>query len=175
MKTIILVRHAKSSWKDLSLDDFDRPLNKRGKKNAQFMGGKLKERQIMPDLVLSSPAKRARKTATAFAKAIGYPKKKIVFDDNMYHASSRYLIEIIRNIDDKHETIMLFGHNPDLNGLANILLNKNPVDNIVTTGVYCIKVNVNQWQNVREWKGESVFYDYPKRYQVDTKHFMDQS
>jgi phosphohistidine phosphatase len=78
MKTIILVRHAKSSWKDLSLDDFDRPLNKRGKINAPLMGEKLKERQIMPDLILSSPAKRARKTATTIAKKIGYPKKKII-------------------------------------------------------------------------------------------------
>jgi phosphohistidine phosphatase len=154
MKTIILVRHAKSSWKDLSLDDFDRPLNKRGKKNAPFMGKKLKERQIMPDLVLSSPAKRARKTATAIAKAIGYPKKKIVFDDNMYHASAMYLLEMVRDLDDKYETIMLFGH-------------KNPVYNIVTTGVYCIKLNVDQWQKVREGKGESVFYDYPKRYQAE--------
>jgi len=167
MKTIILVRHAKSSWKDPGLDDFDRPLNKRGKKNAPLMGEKLKERQITPDLVLSSPAKRARKTATAIAKAIGYPKKKIIFDDNMYHASAGYLFEIIRNLDDKHETIMLFGHNPDFNDLADMLLKKNPVHNIVTTGLYCIKFNVDQWQNVREEKGESVFYDYPKRYQAE--------
>jgi phosphohistidine phosphatase len=167
MKTIILVRHAKSSWKDLSLDDFDRPLNKRGKKDAPFMGKKLKERQIMPDLVLSSPAKRARKTATAIAKAIGYPKKKIIFDDNMYHASAGYLFEIIRNLDDKHGAVMLFGHNPDFNDLADMLLKKNPVHNIVTTGLYCIKFNVDQWQNVREEKGESVFYDYPKRYQAE--------
>jgi phosphohistidine phosphatase len=167
MKTIILVRHAKSSWKDLSLDDFDRPLNKRGKKNAPFMGEKLKERQIMPDLVLSSPAKRARKTATVIAKAIGYPKKKIVFDDNMYHANAMYLFEMVRDLDDKYETIMLFGHNPDFNDLANMLLKKNLVYNIVTTGVYCIKLNVDQWQKVREGKGESVFYDYPKRYQAE--------
>ena len=165
MKTIVLVRHAKSSWKDLRLDDFDRPLNKRGKKNAPFMGNKLKERQIMPDLVLSSPAKRARKTATAIAKAIGYPKKKIVFDDNMYHASARHLFEMVRDLDDKYETIMLFGHNPDFNDLADMLLKKNPVHNIVTTGVYCIKLNVDQWQKVLEEKGEPVFYDYPKRYQ----------
>jgi phosphohistidine phosphatase len=79
MKTLILVRHAKSSWKNISLDDFDRPLNKRGKKDAQLMGKKLKERQVVPDLILSSPAKRARKTAKAFAKAIAFPKKKNCF------------------------------------------------------------------------------------------------
>jgi len=129
------------------------------------MGKKLKERQIMPDLILSSPAKRARKTATAIAKAIGYPKKKIIFDDNIYHAGARYLFEMVRNLDDNHETIMLFGHNPDFNDLAGMLLKINPVYNIVTTGVYCIKFDVDQWQNVREGKGESVFYDYPKQYQ----------
>jgi phosphohistidine phosphatase len=168
MKTIILVRHAKSSWKDLSLDDFDRPLNKRGKINAPLMGEKLKERQIMPDLILSSPAKRARKTATTIAKKIGYPKKKIIFDDNMYHSSELYLLELVRNQDDKHETLMLFGHNPGFNSFADILVKKNPVYNIVTTGVYCIEFNVDQWQKVQEGKGESVFYDYPKRYTEDS-------
>lgn len=131
------------------------------------MGKKLKERKIMPDLVLSSPAKRARKTARAIAKAIGYSKKKIVFDDNIYHANARYLYKIIRNMDDKHETVMFVGHNPDLNDLANLLLKNNQVANIVTTGVYCIKLNVNQWQKVREWKGKSVFYDYPKQYPAE--------
>jgi phosphohistidine phosphatase len=164
MKTIILVRHAKSSWKDLSLDDFDRPLNKRGKRNAPFMGEKLKIRQIMPDLILSSPAKRARKTATAIAKAIDYPKKKIKYNDNMYHTSSRHLLEMVRHQDDKHETIMLFGHNPDFNDLADMLLKQNPVYNIPTTGVYCIRFDVDSWKKVREGKGEAVFFDYPKRY-----------
>ncbi len=167
MKTIILVRHAKSSWKDLSLDDFDRPLNKRGKKNAPFMGKKLKKRKIIPDLVLSSPAKRARKTATAIAKSIAYPKKKIIFDDNMYHASAKYLLEMVQNLDDKHETVILFGHNPGFTKLANMWLKKNPVHNIVTTGVYCIKFNVKQWQKVRPKKGKSVFYNYPKRYPAE--------
>ena len=124
MKTIILVRHAKSSWKDTSLDDFDRPLNKRGKRNAPFMGEKLKNRQIVPDLILSSPAKRAKKTATIVAKTIGYPKKKIQYSDNMYHSSARYLLEMVRNQDDESETIMLFGHNPDFNDFADMLLNK---------------------------------------------------
>jgi phosphohistidine phosphatase len=168
MKTIILVRHAKSSWKDLGLDDFDRLLNKRGKRNAPFMGKKLKERQIKPDLILSSPAKRARKTALAIAKAIGYPKKKIVFNENMYHASAWYLYEMVRNLDDENETIMLFGHNPDFNDFADMLLKKNPVYNIPTTGVYCIRFNVNRWEKVREGKGESVFFDYPKRYENES-------
>ena len=168
MKTIVLVRHAKSSWKDSSLDDFDRPLNKRGKRNAPFMGKKLKERQIMPDLILSSPAKRARKTAAAVAKAIGYPKKKIKYRDDMYHPSARYLLEMVRNQDDKNETIMLFGHNPDFNDFADMLLEHNPIYNIPTTGIYCIRFDVDNWKKLREGKGESVFFDYPKRYQDES-------
>ena len=164
MKTIILVRHAKSSWKDPSLNDFDRPLNKRGKKNAPLMGKELKKRQIMPDLILSSPAKRAKKTALAIAKAIDYPKKKIKYNDDMYHSSASYLLEMVRNQDDKYETIMLFGHNPDFNDLADMLLKKNPVYNIPTTGVYCISFEVDSWKKVREGEGEAVFFDYPKRY-----------
>lgn len=164
MKTVILFRHAKSSWKDLSLDDFDRPLNKRGKRNAPFMGQKLKERGIMPDLILSSPAKRARKTAIAITKAIGYPQKKIVYENDLYHSGSGYMMEMIQNIDDKNETIMIFGHNPDLNSLADMLLEHNPVYNIPTAGVYCIRFDVNTWKKVQEGEGKSVFFDYPKRY-----------
>jgi len=164
MKTIILVRHAKSSWKDLSLDDFDRPLNKRGKRNAPFMGIKLKERQIMPDLILSSPAKRARKTATAIAKKVGYPKEKIIFNDHMYHSSALYLLDVVRNQDDANETIMLFGHNPGFNDFANILLEQNSVYNIPTTGIYAISFHVDSWEKVREGQGKAVFFDYPRRY-----------
>ena len=168
MKTVILVRHAKSSWKDSSLKDLDRPLNKRGKRDAPFMGKKLKERQVMPDLILSSPAKRAKKTAAAVAEEIGYPKKKIRYDDKMYHSGARALLEIVRNQDDGHGTIMLFGHNPDLGDLAEMLLKRDPVYTIPTTGVYCIRLAVPSWKNVREGKGETVFFDYPKRYPLDS-------
>ena len=168
MKTIILVRHAKSCWKDPGLDDFDRPLNIRGKRNAPFMGEKLKNRQIMPDLMLSSPAKRAKKTAIAIAEAIDYPKKKIKYNANMYHTGSSYLFEMLRNQDDKHETIMLFGHNPDLNDLADMLLKNNTVHNMPTTGVYCIGFEVDSWKKVQLGKGEAVFFDYPKRYKTES-------
>ena len=167
MKTLILVRHAKSSWKDINLDDFDRPLKKRGKKDVLLMGKKLKERQVIPDLILSSPAKRAKKTAKVIAKAIVYPKKKIFFNYKMYHSSAKYLLEMVRNMDDNHKTIMLFGHNLELTDFADLLLTKNPVYNIVTTGVYCIKFNVNYWHQIQKGKGEAVFYDYPKRYAAE--------
>ena len=168
MKTIILVRHAKSSWKDPSLDDFDRPLNKRGKRNAPLMGKKLNDLSIIPDLLLSSPAKRARKTAIAVAKALDYPKKKIMFFDKMYHASVRYLVELLKSLDDKNETIMLFGHNPSFNDFADLLLKINPINNIPTTGVCCIRFDVDQWQKIKESKGEFVFFDFPRRYKDES-------
>lgn len=168
MKTIILVRHAKSSWKDSSLEDFDRPLNKRGNRDAPFMGKKLKERKIIPDLLLSSPAKRARKTAIAVAKALDYPKKKIMFFDKMYHSSARYLLDLLNSLDDVNETIMLFGHNPSFNDFADRLLKRNRIYNIPTTGVFCIRFDVNQWQKIKEGKGEFVFFDFPRRYKDES-------
>jgi phosphohistidine phosphatase len=168
MKTVFLVRHAKSSWKDSSLKDFDRPLNKRGKRDAPFMGKKLRERQVMPDLILSSPAKRAKKTAVAVAEEIGYPEKKIRYDDKLYHSGAKALLEIVRNQDDGHGTIMLFGHNPDLADLAKMLLKRAPGYAIPTTGVYGIRFAASSWKNVREGKGETVFFDYPKRHRADS-------
>ena len=132
------------------------------------MGEKLKERKIMPDLVLSSPAKRARKTAMAVAKTLDYPKKKIMFFDKMYHASARYLFALLKGLDDDNETVMLFGHNPSFNDLSNMLLKRNPIDNIPTTGVCCISFAVNQWQKLEEGKGEIVFFDFPKRYKDES-------
>lgn len=166
MKVIVLVRHAKSSWKDYGLDDFDRPLNKRGKKNAPFMGQKLKERGVFPDLILSSPAKRARKTAISMAKVIGYPEKKITYHENMYLPSARYLFELVKNQDDENETVMLFGHNPGFNDFADLLVEEHTVHNIPTSGVYCIRFNTDSWKNIKEGKGEPVFFDYPKRYEA---------
>ena len=128
------------------------------------MGKKLKERQIMPDLILSSPAKRAKMTAIAIAKEIGYPPKKIIFDDNMYLPSERYLLELVRNQDNMYATLMLFGHNPGFNNFANLLLKQNPLSNIPTAGVCCIRFDVDNWKKVQEGQGELVFFDYPKRY-----------
>ena len=132
------------------------------------MGNKLKERKIMPNLVLSSPAKRAKKTAIAVAKALDYPKKKIVYFDKMYHASARTLFDLLKSLDDENETIMLFGHSPSLNKFADMLLKRNPINNIPTSGVCCIRFYVNQWQKVEEGKGEIVFFDFPKRYKDES-------
>src|SRR5437762_9041010 len=121
MKTLILVRHAKSSWDDTSLPDKDRPLNNRGKRDAPKMGERLAKRGAKPDLILSSPAKRALKTAEIIAKKLDYKRKDIVVDDRLYAVKPDDLLGVIRKLGDKLERVMVFGHNPELTELAHRL------------------------------------------------------
>ncbi len=162
MKTLYLVRHAKSSWKDSSLDDIERPLNKRGKRDAPFMGELLKEKGINPELIISSSAKRASKTAQAIAEQIGYPKKDIIFDEEIYEASSRELIDYIKQLDDKFNSVMLFGHNPGFTMLNNYL-SKKYIDNIPTCGIVALEFN-NSWKDIGKNSAKYLFFDYPKKY-----------
>ncbi|MGD8524014.1 MAG: histidine phosphatase family protein, partial [Desulfobacterales bacterium] len=121
MKTLYLVRHAKSSWKYPNLDDFERPLNKRGRKNAPFMGKVLKKLKVAPDLVISSPANRAATTARIIAAAINYPLENIVYSEAIYEFSENALIHVIKQIEDSVNNTMVVGHNPAINGLANYI------------------------------------------------------
>lgn len=159
-KTIYLVRHAKSSWKDAILSDYDRPLNKRGKQNAPEMGQRLAEKAILPDWLLSSPAKRAKHTAQAMASALGYPENKIHWLEELYHASSNYLLSQLQNISDQYESVMLVGHNPGLTELQNILC-ADKIDTIVTAGIVCIQFETDDWPNIH--RGYLQWYDYPKK------------
>jgi phosphohistidine phosphatase len=162
MKTLYLVRHAKSSWKDSSLDDLERPLNRRGKRDAPFMGELLKEKVVNPDVVISSPAKRASKTAQIITEHIGYSKKDIIYSEEIYEASSRELVDFIKKIDDKYNSVMLFGHNPGFTMLNNYL-SKNYIDNIPTCGIVALQFNIN-WKEIDKNSAKMLFFDYPKRY-----------
>lgn len=165
MKTLYLVRHAKSSWKNEELDDFDRPLNKRGKKDAPFMGRKLRKLwEAEPELILSSPAKRARKTARKMAKKLRYPKKKIVYIDNIYEATETTLLKILHEQSDTISSLMIFGHNPSLTAFCNLLGNE-AIENIPTAGVVCLTFDVDSWSAITANSGKLVFFDYPKRYE----------
>ena len=162
MKEITFVRHAKSSWDDPSLDALDRPLNNRGKRNAPEMGIRLRKQGIIPDLLISSPAKRAHTTAKSIAEEIGYPKKKIVIDDRLYHGSSNSMISIIQSQGKKINSVMLFGHNPGFTDFANMLCGIN-IYNIPTAGIVAIDFNIDKWSEVNYNSGELVFFDYPKK------------
>jgi len=161
MKRLTLVRHAKSSWKDESLRDFDRPLNKRGKHDAPMMGARLAQRKLKPDLIVSSPAKRAIRTARVIADAIGYPRKQISEQNSIYEASHDALLEMIQEFDDTFQHMMLFGHNPAFTYLAKSLIHEH-IENVPTCGIVCIDFDVGSWSAVDHGKGQLVFFDYPK-------------
>lgn len=163
MKRLYLVRHAKSSWKNPELDDFDRPLNKRGKRDAPLMGQRLREANVRPDLIISSPAKRARKTAKIIAAQIEYPGKKIQWTESLYAAGTLTLLQILHKIEDSVEQLMLVGHNPGLTLLAE-LLTSEAVDNIPTSGAFALDLDIESWSQTGEGSGIPVFFDYPKKH-----------
>lgn len=163
MKKLYLIRHAKSSWNDLNLDDFDRPLNKRGKHDAKLMGERLKSKQIKPDLIIASPAKRASITANSIAKKIGYDLEKIDYQETIYEASLNNLLSILKSIDNKNDVVFLIGHNPSLNSLLDYLVESHNIENIVTTGIVEIELDVERWGEIDEDSGEVVLFEFPKK------------
>ncbi|HEX9975353.1 MAG TPA: histidine phosphatase family protein [bacterium] len=164
MIRLILIRHAKSSWGDPDLADIDRPLNKRGKNDAPFMGKRLmEEHKAKPGLIISSPAKRALRTAKIIAKEIDYPERKIEIKDSLYGSGVQAILNIIQYLDDSVDEVMLFGHNPDLTSLADFLSN-HEVENIPTCGIFCVDFDIESWKDVEGGKGIFKFFDYPKKH-----------
>ncbi len=160
MKRLYIIRHAKSDWSNPTLHDYDRPLNKRGKKNAPFMGKILREKGIVPDLIISSPAYRARETAKKIAKKVAY-KEEIMYDEHLYDASLKTILEIVNYIEDEYDTVFLIGHNPSLNMLGFYLVDFNK--NIPTSGVLEIELNCSTWKEVNKKCSKLVSFDYPKK------------
>lgn len=163
MKTLYLNRHAKSSWDDTSLSDFDRPLNNRGRRDVPLMSKILRSKIQKPDLIYSSPAKRAISTAVEIAKAFGYPKENIVQEIKIYDASISDLMRIINNTSEVNSTIMIFGHNPTFTMTSNYLSDKY-IDNIPTSGFVQIEFECKKWSEIEGKTGKLVLFEYPKKY-----------
>ncbi|MDO1448995.1 histidine phosphatase family protein [Rhodocytophaga aerolata] len=161
MKKLFLIRHAKSSWDDASLPDEERPLNKRGKKDAPLMGSLLRKQGITPDLIISSPAKRAFSTAKKMAKELAYPKDHILTFDKLYLSSPAALLEVIKSQPAEVRTLLVFGHNPELTQLVPLLCD-HPIDSIPTSGVVSITFQTDTWQKIEKMNGRFDFFDYPK-------------
>lgn len=161
MKKLYLVRHAKSSWKEENLPDMDRPLKGRGIRDAYNTAEWLKAQGDMPDHIVSSPATRALHTAMIFAKNTAYPFSEIEIREEIYHASTRDLLNLVRHLNDDYDSVMLFGHNPTITDFVNKCIDHR-IDNVPTTGVACLSFEVDQWQDIDK-KAELVFFDYPKR------------
>lgn len=161
MKTLLLVRHAKSDWGNPALEDFDRPLNERGKRDAPAMARRLLDKNINIDAIISSPAKRAAKTAKAFAESYDLKKSRLQFKEELYMAGSAAFTAVIESADEKFESIAVFSHNPGITDFANELTNAR-IDNIPTCGVFAIKINTDTWKDFRNAPKEFWFFDYPK-------------
>lgn len=164
MKTLYLVRHAKSSWDNASLADFDRPLNKRGKKAAPFMAELMQEKGVSPDLIISSPANRALTTAETFCGTLDYPLEKIEKHMEIYEGGLNHMLQVVRRIPDDRPTAMLFGHNPTLTSFANFISGQH-LENIVTCGIVRIDMKNDSWKETMMDSGELVWYEYPRKYQ----------
>ncbi len=163
MKRLYLIRHAKSSWDDPTLSDFERPLNKRGQRDALFMGQRLHTYHVSPDIMITSPAKRAWTTAQIIAENIEYSRQQILLKNTIYDASIKTLLHVIRQFPDSAGQVMLFGHNPGLTILTESLTD-TVVDNIPTCGIFCIDFDTACWKEVHVGNGKKVFFDYPKKH-----------
>lgn len=163
MKRLYLIRHAKSSWDYPELADFDRPLNKRGLRDAPFMGLLLREKNIKPDLFLSSPSKRTVMTAQLFAGAMDYPVENIVTKPSIYEATCDSLLNAVQAIPEEMREVALFCHNPAITQVANLLASK-AVSNIPTCGIFCIDFGTLSWRDIEAGKGFFQFFLYPKKF-----------
>lgn len=162
MKQLYLIRHAKSSWANLKISDFDRPLNQRGKREAPLMAKRLAERGVCPDALISSPAKRALTTAEIVAKGVNYPVKQIYLDDLAYTSETLDLLQVVRKTTDHAQTAFLVGHNYAITDLA-VLLTGEYFKKIPTSGIVAMELLVDSWMDVGSGKGNILFFDFPEK------------
>ena len=162
MKTVYFIRHAKSSWENAGLSDIERPLNKRGLRDAPFMSKMLKGKNAQPDKLITSPANRAYTTATFFAKELNIPEQTIVVRKEIYHAYPEQVLNIIRHLDNGDDVVFLFGHNPCFTSLAN-QFSEEYIPNVPTCGVVKVEAEVSVWADF-EKNGVLKDFHFPKQY-----------
>lgn len=161
MKKLTLLRHAKSDW-HAAANDYERPLNKRGRKSAVLIGQRLAKRDYHPEKLISSPAERAKQTAIKIAEQIDYPATEIEFQAEIYEAGLQTLIELVRQLDDDSDDVMLVGHNPGFSALGQWLSNEAP-DWLPTCGLLRFELPIHSWAQSEENCAVLRWYDYPKK------------
>jgi len=159
LKTLIIIRHSKSSWKDHSLSDFDRPLNKRGIKDAKKMSFELSEKIKKVDLLLSSSSKRTTQTSNYFLDSINV--RSNIFSENLYHSSSDLIFDYVLKINNKYNKAIIVGHNPGLTNIINKLTNLK-LDNLPTSGIVIIVFDVDNWKKINYKSGLVEWIKFPK-------------
>lgn len=159
-KQLYIIRHAKSDWSYKNLSDFERPINQRGKLNAPYTANILKQKGVMPDLVISSPAVRALTTAEIISKEIGYPVDQIDQQHRVYNAHVDTLLDLVHKLDDKYQSVMIFGHNPGMTFLASFLC-REETERLPTCSVMALEFDVESWFAITEHSGECLFFECP--------------
>jgi phosphohistidine phosphatase len=162
-RTLVMVRHAKSSWSNLTLSDFDRPLNERGELDAPLMGERMKALHLVPDLIISSTAKRAKQTAKKIAAAVGYDAGKIQWVEKLYHCVPETFEEVIYEIEDTAKTVFIVGHNPGITEFVNQLSPDFNIDHMPTCGMVATHIDADNWNHFNTSKKEVFLFEYPKK------------
>ncbi len=162
MKTLLLMRHAKSSWKNSSLTDFERPLNRRGRNAAPLMGQHIAAALGTPDAILTSPATRAATTARVVAVECGFQLTSIRYEGLVYDGGLEDIVTLLSGLDESISTCVVVGHNPDLTLLANSLFGAN-IENVPTAGVVCGTFDCRSWDDVPATQGRLSYFEYPKK------------
>lgn len=161
LKTLLIIRHAKSDQSFFG-NDFERPLNERGKKDAPEMAKRVLDRNIAIDSFVASPAKRAKKTAELFSETYKQKAEDINFISALYHAPAREFYEVIKTLDDGLNTVAIFAHNPGITYFVNDLVADVRIDNMPTCAVFAVQTDISQWKDFAKAKKEFLFFDYPK-------------
>jgi len=159
MKTLLLLRHAKSSWNDPDLQDFERPLNQRGRKAAPLIGRFMLQEGLVPDLILSSPAERARQTIALIVEA-AHLEGELRYDERIYEASAESLLEVVSGAEDRFAILLLVGHNPGMEDL--LLLLSGETVRMPTAALAAITFDTEKWIKVNERKGQLQSLTTPK-------------
>ncbi len=162
MKTLYLVRHAKSSWDLGNVDDYDRPLKGSGIRDAHFISQLLSEQGNLPQALLSSPATRALHTAMIFARNLNFPFSAIQINQDLYMCSERDLLQIIQGLSDVFDSVMIFSHNPTITDFVNECIAQR-IDNVPTTGVVSFHFDISSWEDAT-FSARLALFDYPKKH-----------
>ena len=162
-RRLFMIRHAKSSWVNPLQSDFDRPLNDRGEHDAPMMGKRLKDLGIIPDLIISSTAKRAQQTAKKIAKETGYDTGAIKWYEKLYHCIPAVFDEVLDELGDDIKTVFIVGHNPGITDFVNDLSDMFHTDNMPTCAVVGAEMELDEWNGFRRAEKKVILFEYPKK------------
>lgn len=162
-RTLVIIRHAKSSWANPLQSDFDRPLNDRGERDAPKMGERLKALGLLPDLIVSSTAKRAKQTAKRIAQGVGYRSEDIQWVDALYHCIPSVFPEVIAEISEVIQTLFVVAHNPGITEFANELSDQFRIDNMPTCSLVAVSFEANYWSDFHSAVKRVILFECPKK------------